>query len=204
MTWAKAIVERSLLLFLAVCAGYWGSSIRAKIRASSSESIVRAERFELVDAKGNTRAVLGQQLGSQANPRSRIALAFLDSTGIRCELGIGDVDGAPFLALLDKEHRERATLLLGYGSDPVLLMQDGRSVRASLGAIHGDAPSHMEDQWSLELTGRRPGVQAGIGFRRGLNDSYTSGVTLGDGSGKKWIASIGKLEALPLARRRNQ
>ena len=92
-------------------------------KAAPTQEIVRANRFELVDAKGKVRSILAM------TPDDEPRLALADRAGkIQAMLSIepvpGDLDGVPTLRLFDKAGKMRTDIKLNRDGDPLIVLRN--------------------------------------------------------------------------------
>lgn len=115
-----------VMVIVAVCLVVTVAAIAYAAGMSSAPEVIRAQRFELVDAEGKVRGALG--IG-----RGQPVLAFADEAGkTRVLLGLSD-DGTPGLGLADAEGEVRAVVRVGEDGRPrVDLRNEGEKTRAVL------------------------------------------------------------------------
>jgi len=118
-----AIVLAACIVLAAVAAAYAAGQARV-----SAPEVIRAQKFELVDAEGRVRGLM--HMGRDGDSP---ALWILDEDGER-RAGLGLLpDGTSGLALTDERGEARASLLLGPDGSPLLaLTNEGGEVRAIL------------------------------------------------------------------------
>lgn len=97
--------------------------------ADAAPPVVRAQSFELVNATGETRAVLGTLDDVPL-------LGFVDASGVHRAALLLDTDGSPGIFLRDQDAQVRASLYLNDGSPTLGLQQaeDGGHVEACIDA----------------------------------------------------------------------
>jgi plastocyanin len=113
---------------------------------SPAEKTVRANRFELVDGKGNVRAVLAM------TPDDEPRLALADRSGqIQVMLSIepfpGKPDGIPTLRLLDKAGKPRTDISLGSDGNPVITLRNKNG--GHLASLSGSDAAEGGAEWLL-------------------------------------------------------
>lgn len=97
----------------------------------SGGEVVRAHRFEVVDARGRVRATLGM------HPDGSPSLWLFDEEGeSRVEIDL--LGGCPNLTLRDESGEGRAALSLGAGGSPDLALYDDKGEARATLAIHPD------------------------------------------------------------------
>lgn len=173
----------NMLVIAAACvAGYLGGSLapRARVEARGPE-VVRASRFELVDAVGQT--VARWEVDSE---KHQIHLCFSPKGGpIGLDIGVS-TEGQPSLTMSGRDGKRRIVMGLGWMDKPSLGMGDERwEGRIVLGHAGSDTPDILDDprdQWGLEF---RPfGTErpiAVIGMTKAGSD-HTRGVLMVDGN----------------------
>lgn len=131
------------------------------------QQVVRAERFELVDANGTVRAALGSdsagrpglwQYDQNGTTRALLCLGDSGQPGLRlydqngttrASLRLGD-SGQPGLGLLDQNESIRVALVLNEFGQPMLELWDlNGKVRAWLGAAGSTTPDYPESSLLL-------------------------------------------------------
>jgi len=110
------------------------------------EKTIRTNRIEIVDGKGNVRAVLGMT----SNDEPRLALA--DRMGhIQAMLSIvpvpGNPDGIPSLRLLDKAGIPRTDISLNSGGNPVITFRNNNGEH--LASLGGSGSADGGAEWML-------------------------------------------------------
>jgi hypothetical protein len=173
----------NLLVIVAACAaGYLGGSLapQARVEARGPE-VVRASRFELVDAAGKT--VARWEVDSE---KHHIHLCFSPKGGpVGLDIGVS-TEGLPFLTMNGHDGKPRVYMGTGWMDKPALVMSDERWLgRVVLGHAGSDTPDILEDpsdRWGLEF---RPfGTEmpiAAIGMTKAGSD-HTRGVLMVDGN----------------------
>ena len=141
--------------------------------------MVRASRFELVDAAGKTVARW------EADSKSKDVHLCFSSKGGPIGLGIGvSTEGQPFLTMNGRDGKPRVYMGTGWMDKPALVMSDERWGRIVLGHAGSDTPDILEDpwdQWGLEF--RPSGTErpiAVMGMTKAGSD-HTRGVLMIDG-----------------------
>ena len=119
--WAMVIAAVCLMVTAAAIAYVVGQA------KATAPKVVRAQRFELVDAQGRPRAMLG--LGPDGSP----ALELTDEKRqVRAALSLAPAGGQPTLVLYDDNRKGRAALALTADGQPMLGLRDekgdGRAV----------------------------------------------------------------------------
>ncbi len=205
-SWIRIISKQGISTLLALGAGFAGGVFHTWSSQIQAPTAIRATRFDLVDASGNTVAFWTPNPALSTGGDAGAALVFTDPRGVRrCELGMSGGNSAPFLRFYGADRAERVGVMLGYKDDPAIFLRDSDGIRATLGAAHGDAPSPSEDQWGLSLRARKEGAGASIGFHRWWDGAYDATVTLSDGAGRTWKAATGgQLKPVPLVKPPNQ
>jgi hypothetical protein len=120
--------------------------IRAAPDPQATQPLVRAERFELMDAQGNTTAVLGKVPASlSVVPVSGTGLVFLDPSGrARAFMGVSE-NSVPAVAITDP--RGRVGALSAYNSP------DGSPLEGvGLGLVSPPREGMMIDQAAVLLS----------------------------------------------------
>lgn len=107
--------------------------------ADAAPPVVRAQSFELVNATGETRAVLGTLDDVPL-------LGFVDASGVHRAALLLDTDGSPGIFLRDQDAPVRASLYLNDGSPTLGLQQaeDGGHVEARID--HAGARIVLQDR----------------------------------------------------------
>ena len=125
---------------IAFTAGLAGSAVQGWL-AAGNPGVVRAERFEVVGARGSILSYWGPDADPQlpsSTPRGTL-LVFADQTGTgRLVVGSRSGDLGPELNLNDRRGQGRFELALGDGDDPMMAFRNAATWRIQLGAIHGD------------------------------------------------------------------
>ncbi len=152
------MTRRWMIVIVAVCLVVAAVAVAyaAVQNKASGPDVVRAQRFELVDAEGRVRALLAMSLDG------RPGLAFLDEKGEgRAGLVLG-TDG-PTLELWDKKGKLRARLAVHPDLGPALTLHDEQGVmRAGLLAGTDGRPGlAFLDEKGKPLTLLGVGVDAG-------------------------------------------
>ncbi len=130
LKWAILVVALCVVVTVAAVAYAAGKA------TGEVPEVIRAKRFELVDADGRVRAALG--LG-----RGQPVLAFADTGGkARVLLALSD-DGTPGLGLADGDGEVRAVLRVrGDGSPSLELREEHEQTRATL-EVSGDGDAML-------------------------------------------------------------
>ena len=139
--WAKAAVQGAacgLMFGLVVLIGgrLWHPQVAAaQAKQPAVPDLVNARRFELVDAAGKVRAVLGLE------PDGSPTLDLFDPAGrMRAFLKLGP-DGSPGLALCDAAQKLRARMVLPSDGRPSLELRDAaENSRATLRLTEEGSP----------------------------------------------------------------
>ncbi len=110
------------------------------------QEVVRASRFELTDAGGKTRAILG--LSAEGEP----SFALADRSGkIYARLSIdpvpGDAEGIPVLQLLDKAGTVRTDLRLTRDGYPQIVLKNKKG--GHIASLSGNALHRGGTEWLL-------------------------------------------------------
>jgi hypothetical protein len=195
MNLRTATIEKASVAVIALVAGLLGGVIHDWMRggtvepaASSTPDVLRAKRFEVISASGQTLSYWGPDSDPHipaSTPRG-VLLVFMDVKGTRrCQIGSRIGDFGPELLFYDKDgplpgnQRQysdpRFAVGLGYNDDPALAMRNKTSWRILLGAQHGDAPDPSEDTWSLRIRGGQT-AEAGVTGYRTYFGQYTAGL----------------------------
>lgn len=151
-------------IIIACAAGFLGGTLasRAPVQASSPE-VVRASKFELLDASGRPVARW------ETDPKTKnVRLSFLEKGGsVGLDIGVSS-DVLPFVRMNGRDGKNRIALELGPGDRPGLNMSDARWLgRISLGQAGTDTPDIPDrlDQWVLRFSPfgtTRPAAMIGI------------------------------------------
>jgi hypothetical protein len=117
-----------------------------KKTGAGAQPVVRASRFELADAAGNTRAVLG--LSAAEEPTLALAAR---SGQIYARLMIepvpSDLEGVPVMQLLDKAGTVRTDIRLTRDGDPQLVLKNQKG--AHVASLSGNALHRGGTEWLL-------------------------------------------------------
>jgi hypothetical protein len=151
--------------------------------AAPAATVVRAARFELVDAAGTVKAVLGTNDDHQA------VLSFVDTNGKpQVELGLFSSDGGQILRFSDKYGRSRMTIASLPSSGTSLTMGDNSRQRLVLGFQPNDAPAPSDDDWGLTfLRNGNLSSWAVIGITKDVHTGQTHGIlSLVQPDGSTW------------------
>ncbi len=212
------IINKTVVAVIAVVAGLLGGVIHDLMRggpvtaaASSTPDVLRAKRFEVISASGQTLSYWGPDSDPHipaSTPRG-VLLVFMDVKGTRrCQIGSRIGDFGPELLFYDKDgplsgdqhySEPRFRVSLGYNDDAGLAMRNRDSWRIFLGAEHGDAPSPSEDTWGLRVRGG-PTSEAGITGYRTYFGQYTAGIVVRDKE-ESWSLPVDLQSRLNLAHR---
>jgi hypothetical protein len=166
-------MKQTTLILVALIAGFVGGVLGTRISQAGwerrSQTLLRAQAFELVDETGNTISYWG------IDKRNYAVLAFgsqrpVGSTGGRDysrvdmtnphnqRATIGVIDDSPFLDLRAADGELRARLNLSIYAKPLLSMWDETGKRLALGVEHSDAPSAADNDWALRFAPDRAGI----------------------------------------------
>lgn len=116
--WTGAL---AMLVSLSALALFGVSERRAVANSTQAAQVIRAERIELVDARGNVRARLNTE------PDGEVVLRLIGANGeIRAKLGASDAGSA--LVLLNGA-TEPGVHILATGSETALKLIDGNQRR---------------------------------------------------------------------------
>ena len=154
--------QQGLALILSLFTGLVGGMLASQFcnskpafakKAQSSQKVIVAEEFRLVDKAGRVRSTWGMDAGgpgivlfsekgefravfSLTSPEEGAVLTFADKEGKhRTVIGLGE-EREPYLTLHDKEGKERLSLTLAEDGDPFLLLYDkDKNERAILGTV---------------------------------------------------------------------
>jgi hypothetical protein len=108
------------------------ASGRAEAAASVVPGVVKATRFELVDAEGKSRVVLSADRA--------VWLSFLDSKGIeRMALGT-EGNGMPEIAMMDQKKMAKVMLLVSPVGTGLMISDGKNNTRLSAGLEKDDTP----------------------------------------------------------------
>lgn len=192
-------IEKVGVAVIALAGGFLGGAIHDWVRGgsvraatSSAPEVLRAKRFEVISASGQTLSYWGPDSDRHipaSTPRG-VLLVFMDAKGTRrCQIGSRIGDFGPELLFYDKEgplpgdqrrvSDPRFALELGYNDDPSLRMRNKNTWRILLGAEHGDAPDPSEDTWSLRIRGGQTS-EAGVTGYRTYFGRYAAGIWVRD------------------------
>jgi len=144
-----------VIVILAVCLVATVAAIAYAAGKTSAPELIRAQKFELVDAEGRVRIEMSMGVNGQA-PGIRL----LDEKGQRCAALSLLPDGRPGLLFLDEKGRGGAKLSLEADGRPILWLNDEkRKVRAALGLGPDGSPGLLLCDWEGEVmwSGRRSG-----------------------------------------------
>jgi hypothetical protein len=184
--WTKAILQGAAcglvlgMVLLIAGRAWWPQVAAAQAEKPAVAEVVRARRFEVVDAGGKMRALLTLRDG---NP----SLMFSDAAGeVRVHLTL--LDGNPSLSFSDAAGKSRVELSVFEGHPHLVFYDAAGKVRADLSVFDGNP--------SLELSDKA-GVSRAVLGATSLNTIKTGEVTtrpesslvLFDKDGKvMWIA----------------
>lgn len=180
---------------VSACFGFLGSLAHDWVR--SVQKVVRAERFEVVDA-GKLVSYWGPDSDPQmpASTPKGVIMVFMDLNGVRrAELGSSPGDNGPELRFFDHNGPSEArfrrvvpeprfVVRLGYNDDPELGMRGPKDWRVTLGAAHGDMPDPAEDSWALHIRGGQT-ADASVVAGRSSSGQDGAGVRVRQ-NGKSW------------------
>jgi hypothetical protein len=139
----------------------------AREKNVTTQHVVRANRFELADEKGNIRAVLG------LNPDGEPRLALADESGrilvtLSLELDYKYTkDKIPALRFLDRAGKVRSEINLNRAGDPVIMLRNQRG--GAIASLTGLDKTGTE--WMLMDEKGRPRITQTIN-RNGANVSF--------------------------------
>jgi len=181
-----------MMLVTALLAGLAGGlSSRLLTPQKSSDDhygILRANRIELVDDSGRTKAFIG------TDKERDTALVFLDDQHReRAVFGVGIGSYGPTLVMRGGDGEDRVIFRLSPRVDdrPTIFLRDHDTTRVSLGFDENDAPSPKDDLWALRFSPPHSDGQhnwAGIGFNRDSGDKMEGFVFVKGKDGQKWYA----------------
>ena len=127
-----AVVLAACIVLAAVAAAY--AAGQAKM---SAPEVIRAQRFEVVDAEGKVQAVLGLRRDGGAT------LDLSDAKGLkRATLTLLPDPGGPILVLSDARGEIRATLTVQQGG-PSLTMRDAKGEERATLEVRRDGSPNM-------------------------------------------------------------
>src|SRR5450755_1116367 len=107
-----------LTMVLALVAGFIGGTLASgNGAAASAPGVVRASKFELMNAAGAHVATWDVDAYGTAH------LCFMNRGGVRLDLGVGPT-GLPFLKMAGADGEERLALVLSEFDKPLLAMGD--------------------------------------------------------------------------------
>jgi hypothetical protein len=153
----------------ALVAGYFGGFLGSRSGKAGTANSLRASRFELVNASGQTTALL------ESDDHGESHIRFL-ARGNRTILDMGALsDGRPFMIFNGSDRKKRVVIELDQTDKPSLSMGDGRwEGRAHLGYIGPDTPDPNWDRWGLSFLVPGSGIPvASIGVT--LNEEKPKG-----------------------------
>ncbi len=189
---AKAIFEKLGMTVLALSAGFLGSVLhdwtmgRPVAPPQPAPGVIRAKRFEVVDASGRALSFWGPDDDSSlppTTPRGTL-LVFLNARRQKgIEFGSRSGDLSPTLRFYDRNDRERVRLAFAQGDDPYLGFS-GSQIEGTvvLGAIESDVLTGKPgDSWGLKLRSR--GARASIFSSHWEGAQPAAGVNISDGRG---------------------
>ncbi len=215
-----ALLQRAGVAVIALVAGFLGGEVNDWMRgqgligSASSPEVLRAKRFEVISASGQTLSYWGPDSDPHipaSTPRG-VLLVFMDVKGTRrCQIGSRIGDFGPELLFYDKDgplpgdqrriSEPRFSVSLGYNDDATLAMRNRDSWRILLGAEHGDAPDPTEDTWRLRIRGGSTS-EAGITGYRTYFGQYTAGVWVSDNKAESWSLPTDLVSRLNLPARK--
>jgi|SRR5450755_176094 hypothetical protein len=158
-----------LTMVLALVAGFIGGTLASgNGAAASAPGVVRASKFELMNAAGAHVATWDVDAYGTAH------LCFMNRGGVRLDLGVGPT-GLPFLKMAGADGEERLALVLSEFDKPLLAMGDEKwHGRVVLGFRAPDTkPYGDSDVWGLFFRGvgsEQP--RAAIGVSKAKGDNY--------------------------------
>jgi hypothetical protein len=158
-----------LTMVLALVAGFIGGTLASgNGAAASAPGVVRASKFELVNASGAHVATW------EVDAHGAAHLRFINRGGVRLDLGV-EADGQPFLEMAGGDGVRRLALGLGQFDKPVLVMGDEKwHGRVLLGFRAPDTiPYGDSDVWGLFFRGvGSEQSRAAIGVSKAKGDNY--------------------------------
>ena len=126
-----AIVVVVLVVLAAVATAYAAGKTAAPV-----QEVVRAKRFELVDAEGRVRIEIG--MGGVDRRWQTPGVRLLDQKGnVRATLEVYP-QGHPNLTLRDEKGEVRAMLALAFDDSPVIWMYDEKGKTRAVGGLGSD------------------------------------------------------------------
>ena len=141
--WAKAAVQGAacgVMFGLVVLIGgrlWHPATVAAQAKEPAVAEVVRARRFEMVDAAGKARAVLS------VLPDGRTGLLLVDAGGKGRVILRLHSDGTPVLALYDAAGKERASLSLLPDGSPALGFHDAAGKTRAALSVRPDGTSTL-------------------------------------------------------------
>jgi hypothetical protein len=158
-----AILEKTSIAVIALAAGFLGSVLHDWVRGHTTSTVavapfevLRAKRYEVVNESGGVLSFWGPDNDPSipaATPKGTL-LVFMNAKGQRgVEFGSRTGDKGPTLEFFDRSHRQRVSLALSQGDDPILGFSSTVIEGAVLlGAIEGDVYTDKPgDSWGLRL-----------------------------------------------------
>ncbi len=135
---------RCTILAVAGCAVVTGMAVAYAAGKAAAPEVIRAQRFELVDAEGKVRGRL-----TVASTTGPALLLYDQEESVRARLWL-TLDGSPLLQLYDKHGRGGVSLFPGTEGNPGVCLRDEEgTLRAGLFAegleFHSE---HGEKTWS--------------------------------------------------------
>jgi hypothetical protein len=144
-------LTNALNVVAACVAGFLGGTLASQTRVEAvSPQVVRASKFELLDATGVPVARW------EVDPEKHQAhLCFVSKDGrVALDIGVQSAS-SPFLAMNGRDGKPRIDMGTGWMDKPALVMSDERwQGRIVLGHAGSDTPDILDDprdQWGLEF-----------------------------------------------------
>ena len=172
--------------FIAGLGGGWCSRLLptlgiGELRAAT----VRANRIELIDATGKTKAFIG------TDAHQDTALVFLDEEHReRAKFGVWPHSYTPKLVMTGGDGNERLVVHLSHVDDrPMILLRDHERTRVHLGFYQNDAPSPKDEDWAIRFYEPHSEESlAAVGMFRDADDERMRGFLFAQGKdGQKWF-----------------
>ena len=126
---------RRVVAIAAVCLVMTAAAIAYAAAKTSAPEVIQAQRFELVNAEGEVRAVLGLLLADKPS------LVLNDEKGTLLAMLCVGFDGSPGLALYDEKGTMRVGVSLMLGSPLITLYDEEGTGRAGLSLFPDGSPS---------------------------------------------------------------
>jgi hypothetical protein len=158
-------MKQSLIIVAALAAGFVGGILGTLVtrtsEQSSTQQLVRARSFELVNGAGEAISYWGVDksqnaviaFGNRGLPGGvvlpgRPPLDLKDPDNQLASIGLQGND-MPVLKMRGADMKTRVRLLLSMYGKPFLLMEDESGPRVSLGIEQSDTPGPEDNDWSL-------------------------------------------------------